>query len=224
MVKRLFDIAFSAVVLVVSSPLLLLAAIGIKLSSPGPVIYRARRVGKGGGEFVMFKLRSMHVTSGAASVITAPGDARVFAVGNLVRRLKIDELPQFWNILRGDLSLVGPRAEAPDIVDEHYNSWMRETLDAVPGVTSPGAIYNYIMLDCLLDPRDPEATYVARMLPPKLALERAYVERASFLRDLQYVALTALAIAANALGRKVRLPAADVECAKRWAPQGPYPE
>jgi lipopolysaccharide/colanic/teichoic acid biosynthesis glycosyltransferase len=222
MAKRLFDILLALVALALSAPLFAFGAIGIKLTSPGPVFYPACRVGKGGRLFTMFKLRTMHVSTNEASSITAPSDSRVFPFGNLLRRLKIDELPQFWNILRGDMSVVGPRAEAPGIVDAHYSEWMRETLEVAPGVTSPGAIYNYVMSDQLLDPEDPEGSYVRNMLPPKLALERAYIEKAGFWHDLLYIMLTILAIVSHIVGRKVRLPASDVKLARKWAPDGPY--
>jgi lipopolysaccharide/colanic/teichoic acid biosynthesis glycosyltransferase len=222
MVKRLFDIAVAAILLLFSAPLLAAAALGILLSSPGPLLYRARRAGRNGVPFEMLKLRTMHVGTAGASAITAPGDARVFAFGGLIRNLKIDELPQFWNILTGDLSLVGPRAEDPAIVARDYNDWMKETLRVAPGVTSPGAIYNYLMADVLLDPANPEGSYVERMLTPKLALERAYIDRAGFFSDMHYVILTAWAIVGQALGRPATLPAIDIDAARRWAPDGPY--
>lgn len=222
MVKRLFDIAVAAILLLLSAPLLAIAALGILLSSPGPLLYRARRVGRHGAPFDMLKLRTMHVGSAGASAITAPGDARIFKFGGLIRDLKIDELPQFWNILTGDLSLVGPRAEDPAIVARDYKDWMKETLRVAPGVTSPGAIYNYLMADVLLDPADPEMSYVERMLTPKLALERAYIDRAGFFSDMHYMILTAWAIIGQAIGRPVALPAIDVSAARRWAPDAPY--
>lgn len=224
MAKRLFDITFALFALLFSSPLILFGVVGIKLSSPGPAFYLARRAGKGGEIFSMLKLRTMHVDSESTSSITAPGDSRIFAFGDLLRRLKIDELPQFWNILRGHMSVVGPRAEAPDIVDMHYTYWMRETLNVAPGITSPGAIYNYIMSEVLLDPEDPEGSYIRRVLPPKLALERAYIERASFLLDLKYIGLTIVAIVAQVSGREIHLPAADVQLARNWVPDGSYPD
>ena len=94
---------------------------------------------------------------------------------------------------------------------------MHDTLRIRPGVTSPGAIYNYLMADTLLDDNDPEGSYARNLLPPKLALERAYLERASFFNDLGYVVLTARAIVAHVLGRDVRLPEADITNARRWA-------
>lgn len=223
MIKRLFDIAVAVLALLVAAPFIVVAAIGIMLTSPGPILYRARRAGRNGAQFTMYKLRTMHVAQNEASSITSPGDTRIFPFGNLIRRLKVDELPQFWNILNGNMSLVGPRPEAPDIVEKHYTDWMHETLRIRPGVTSPGAIYNYLMADTLLDDNDPEGSYARNLLPPKLALERGYLERASFFSDLGYVVLTAWAIVAHVLGRDVRLPTADITNARRWAPQGPYP-
>lgn len=223
MTKRLFDIAAAVFALLISAPFIAVAAIGIMLTSPGTIFYRARRVGRNGEVFTMYKLRTMHVDQSKTSSITSPEDSRIFPFGALIRRLKLDELPQFWNIVNGNMSLVGPRPEAPDIVEKHYTDWMHETLRIRPGVTSPGAIYNYIMADTLLDDGDAEGSYARKLLPPKLALERAYQERASFISDLGYVVLTAWAILAHVLGREVRLPEADVVNARRFAPQGPYP-
>ena len=223
MIKRLFDLAAAALALLVALPLIMVAAIGIRLSSSGPVFYRASRVGRNGAIFTMYKLRTMHVTSEGAGSITSPNDDRIFPFGNLMRMLKIDELPQFWNILNGDMSMVGPRPEAPDIVENYYADWMYETLRTRPGVTSPGAIYNYLMSDSLVDDNDPEGSYALKLLPPKLALERAYLERAHFLSDMGYVVLTAWAIVAHLLGREVRLPETDISTAHLWVPQGPYP-
>ncbi|MCP5396151.1 MAG: sugar transferase [Sphingomonadaceae bacterium] len=217
MIKRLFDIAVAAIALLVAAPFIMVAAIGIMLTSPGPVFYCARRAGRNGALFTMYKLRTMHVAQNEGSSITSPKDKRIFPLGNLTRRLKVDELPQFWNILIGNMSLVGPRPEAPDIVEKHYTDWMHETLRIRPGVTSPGAIYNYIMADTLIDDNDPAGSYARNLLPQKLALERAYLDRASFFSDLGYIVLTAQAIIAHVLGRDVRLPEKDVIVARRWA-------
>src|SRR6266566_8562668 len=112
MVKRLFDIVVAAFALVLFSPLLLIAAVGIRLSSRGPVLYRAQRVGRDGKLFTMHKFRTMRVEQGpGSSPITGPNDSRVYRFGSLLRRLKIDELPQLYDVLRGTMSLVGPRPE-----------------------------------------------------------------------------------------------------------------
>lgn len=222
-VKRIVDVSVAMIAFFVVFPILLVAALGIKIASPGPVFYKARRLGKGGKSFLMLKFRTMHVNSDSASAITAPGDSRVFGFGVWLRRLKIDELPQFWNILIGDMSLVGPRPEDPKIAERYYESWMNETLLVAPGVTGPGSVYGYIYGEVLLDDSDPEGSYARNLLPPKLALERAYMERAGLVSDLGYILLTAWAIIMDMLGRDVQLPRNDVEAALHWAPQGPYP-
>lgn len=222
-VKRLVDILAALLMLLILSPIFMFAALGIITTSPGPVFYKARRMGKGGKVFLMFKFRTMHLDSDLTSTITAPNDRRIFSFGLLLRRLKIDELPQFWNILIGEMSLVGPRPEDPMIVDQNYEAWMRETLQVTPGVTGPGSIYGSFFGNALLDNSDPEGSYVRNLLPPKLALERAYMERARLLSDLQYILLTVWAIFAHILGCKITLPLVDIYAAHRWAPQAPYP-
>lgn len=222
LMKRLVDVIVSLIALLFALPILLFTALGIKVASPGPVLYKARRIGKNGQPFNMLKFRTMHVDSDRAGSITAPGDSRVFGLGAWLRRLKIDELPQLWNILVGDMSLVGPRPEDPKIVERDYGIWMRETLLVLPGVTGPGSVYGYIFGDALLEKSDPEGSYVRNLLPPKLALERAYMDRAGLISDLGYIVLTLWAIIAHMLSRDVNLPRADIKAAQYWAPDGPY--
>jgi lipopolysaccharide/colanic/teichoic acid biosynthesis glycosyltransferase len=120
MVKRLFDVVFAALAIVMLAPACLVAAIAIRLTSPGPVLYQALRTGRGGADFVMYKFRTMHVIQSSHSVITAANDARIFPVGRILRATKFDELPQLFNVLRGQMSIVGPRPEDPAIVKKHY--------------------------------------------------------------------------------------------------------
>jgi lipopolysaccharide/colanic/teichoic acid biosynthesis glycosyltransferase len=203
MVKRLFDMVVSAVALAVVSPVILLAALGVRLSSRGPVFYRAARVGRGGAPFTMHKLRTMHVDQGPSpSVITGPDDRRVFVLGRLLRLLKIDELPQFWDVLRGEMSLVGPRPEDPSIVRDHYAPEHLETLRVRPGLTSPGSLYGYTRGDRDLAGGDPERAYVEKLLPIKLALEAVYVRESNFGYDLWILVRTALVILLIAGGRR----------------------
>lgn len=223
-VKRIVDTSLALSALLFLSPVFGIAALGIKMTSPGPIFYKARRIGKGGIAFSMLKFRTMHVNSDQGSAITAPSDCRVFGFGCSLRRLKIDELPQFWNILTGDMSFVGPRPEDPKIVARDYNDWMLETLLITPGVTGPGSLYGYIYGDALLDASDPEGSYARKLLPPKLALERAYMERAGMLGDLHYMFLTAVGIVAANFGRQIGLPGVDVALAGGWAPEGPFPQ
>ena len=223
MAKRLFDVVLASAALILSGPFWLVAIAGIALSSPGPLFYHANRIGRHGKPFRMAKFRTMHTGTAGQSEITAPGDQRIFAVGKLLRLLKIDELPQLLNILRGDMSIVGPRPESTVIVAEHYNDWMRETLAVAPGLTSVGALFNYSYSDELIDPAQPEQSYVERMLPAKLALERAYLARASFLGDLAYMIRTGAAILLAPFGRQVPPARRDVRTALRWVAPEVFP-
>jgi lipopolysaccharide/colanic/teichoic acid biosynthesis glycosyltransferase len=203
MVKRLLDIALSGVGLALAAPVLALAALGIRLSSPGPVLYRARRVGRAGAPFTMYKLRTMHQRPvGSGSPITGQHDPRVFPLGALLRRTKIDELPQLFNVLRGDMSIVGPRPEDPDIVERHYTALQRETLAVRPGLASPGSLYHYTHGDALLGgAADPQTAYVERLMPLKLALDVVYVRNASLQTDVRIIGRTLTTIAACIGGR-----------------------
>ena len=203
MAKRAFDLFAALLLLILAAPVLALAALGIRLTSPGPIFYRARRVGRGGEPFTMLKFRTMHVDQGqGASVITSADDPRVFAFGRLLRQTKLDELPQLLHVLSGEMSMVGPRPEDPKIVAEHYTDAYRETLRVRPGLASPGSIYNYTHGDALLASADTESAYVERLLPPKMALERVYARDASLLYDLRVVLRTAAVILAIALGKR----------------------
>lgn len=213
--KRGFDILMALLGLCLSSPLILIAVIGIWISSKGPIFYRASRIGIGGQEFEMLKFRSMHASSKGA-VITAKGDSRIFKFGSIIRALKIDEIPQLYNVLKGDMSIVGPRPEDPKIVEKFYTPWMKETLQVKPGITSPGAVFYYIMGEDKIDVNFPEESYVKNMLPPKLAIELAYLSRANFLSDFAVILNTILAIIGEAVGFNASLPRRDMKAAEAW--------
>lgn len=183
--RRIAEAAFAAAALLLISPLLAAIAIGIRLSDPGPILYRADRVGIHGSRFRMYKFRTMRVTPG--SRIAAPDDPRVFAFGRLLRRLKLDELPQLINIVLGEMAFVGPRPEDPWIVEHAYTDADRETLAVLPGLTSPGTLYYFRHAEPLLDANAAEASYVSGPLRRKLALDRAYVAKASAAGDLRLV-------------------------------------
>lgn len=203
MAKRLFDIALSVIALLLLTPVLLVAAVGIKMSSCGPILYRAIRVGKNKRTFTMYKFRTMHEDHGVcSSVITGVHDPRLFRFGFLLRRLKIDELPQLLNVLKGEMSIVGPRPEDPRIVNTYYTPEQCETLTVLPGLASPGSIYNYTHEQRYLTDDDYEKSYVERLLPVKLALERVYVRRASFLYDLRIILRTIGVIFSITLGKR----------------------
>ena len=181
--------------LVVSLPVMVVAAAAIFVVNPGPVIYRADRVGRSGRVFVMYKLRTMYVRRGdSGSIVTAAGDGRVFPLGKLLRRLKVDELPQMVNIVKGDMSIVGPRPRDPQIVRRCYTSLHRETLNVLPGLTSPGTLFYLTHGEPTLRSRDPEGEYRARILPQKLALDVDYVRNRSAWIDVWMVVRTVGAI------------------------------
>ena len=204
--KRVLDLTLATLALVATLPILAAAALAIRLTSPGPVFYRATRVGRGNRPFTMFKLRTMHVTRAgvtgkvADSAITAKNDPRVFAVGAVLRATKIDELPQLFNVLRGEMSLVGPRPEDPRFVANHYGPAGLATLDVLPGLTSPGSVWYYASAEDELTTDDPERHYVERVLPTKLALDLVYVREVSWRYDIVLIVRTIRVLAALVLG------------------------
>ncbi|HEV2672607.1 MAG TPA: sugar transferase [Gemmatimonadales bacterium] len=219
MIKRLLDVLLAALALIVMSPVLALAAIGIRFSSPGPIFYRARLTGRNGRPFTMYKLRTMHVDHGGFdSVITAARDPRVFRFGAWLRRVKVDEFPQLINILRGDMSIVGPRPENARIVERYYGPEHQELLRVAPGLTSPGTLYDYTHGDDLVGSTNPEQAYVERLLPIRLALDQVYVHRASLWYDAVLVARTIGLIAAIAVGRRVFADPPELAEARRLLP------
>jgi lipopolysaccharide/colanic/teichoic acid biosynthesis glycosyltransferase len=203
MSRRLVDVAVAGLALVLLSPLLAAIAVAVRLTSGRPVIYRARRAGRDGQPFTMLKFRTMRVSAGpGGSAITAYGDSRVLSLGARLRRWKLDELPQLVNILRGEMSVVGPRPEDPSIVARRYGPEHLRTLDVLPGLTSPGSLYGYTHGEAMLTGDDPEAAYAERLLPVKVALDLVYLSRRGPWYDLRLVARTAWVIAGIAAGRR----------------------
>lgn len=193
MLKRLFDLLASAMGLVLLSPLFALIALLIRLTSPGPIFYRARRVGRGGREFTLYKFRSMVTDADRHGPgITAAGDPRVTPVGRVLRRTKLDELPQLWNVLRGDMTLVGPRPEDPRYV-ALYTPEQRRVLDVRPGITSLASL-EYRNEESILCGPDWEQRYVQEVMPAKLAIDLRYVQQATLFSDLVIILRTLLAL------------------------------
>lgn len=224
--KRLIDIVLAGAMLLLVLPLMLVATIGIKLNSPGPIMYHATRMGMKGKSFTMFKFRSMHEasTNNRGAVITAHGDERIFRFGEILRKTKVDELPQLLNVLLGNMSIVGPRPEDPTIVELYYADWMKDTLSVRPGITSPGSIFYYGSCENLINEEDPEGSYATLILPPKMAVERAYLERATWLSDLVCIAHTALAILGKVTNHPVLPLARDREAALKWVSPSAFPQ
>jgi lipopolysaccharide/colanic/teichoic acid biosynthesis glycosyltransferase len=188
--KRGFDVLVAGTGLLLTSPILLAAAVAIKLDSRGPVFYSGPRVGRGGRVFQIHKLRSMQTGADAKGpAVTAGDDARITAVGRVLRRSKLDELPQLLNVLKGDMSLVGPRPEHPRYV-ESYTPDQRRLLDVRPGITGPAALA-FIDEEERLRGGDSESLYIAEVMPQKLAIELAYIQRKSFASDMAILFRTA---------------------------------
>ncbi len=194
MLKRLFDVVTSLTCLFVFSPLLLAIAAWIKLDSPGPVFYRGRRAGRDGKPFGIFKFRSMVVDAdkiGGPS--TSGGDPRVTRSGRFVRRCKLDELSQLINVLRGEMSLVGPR---PEVVEKaaRFSDAAQKTLAVRPGITDWASIWNSDEGGVLAGAADADAMYEKVIFPTKLKLQLYYLETRSFWRDLKIIVYTVLRI------------------------------
>ena len=188
MIRRLLDVILTGILLVLTSPVILAAALVIFVVSPGSVLFRPTRVGLHGRTFTMFKLRTMRVShASGGSVITAKHDPRLIPLARWMRRFKLDELPQLINILKGDMAIVGPRARHPRIVNRYRTHSQRETLEVLPGLTSPGSIYALTHGEDILDSDDPETVYLRRVLPTKLALDVVYVREASLAYDLRII-------------------------------------
>ena len=191
MVKRAFDIAASLVVLAVLAPFFPLLTITIKLDSKGPVFFRQQRVGRGGRPFVMLKFRTMAVGSSAQGEVSVKDDPRITRVGRWLRRSKVDELPTVLNVLRGDMSIVGPRPEVPRYV-ALYTAEQREVLSVRPGITDFGTLVFNDEADILGSGPDAEQIYVERVLPEKLALNLEYIKRRSMAVDIAIIFKTLL--------------------------------
>ncbi|MCO5273626.1 MAG: sugar transferase [Flavobacteriales bacterium] len=190
MLKRAFDMAFSLVLLVLLLPLLLVFALAVALTSPGGAFFRQVRVGRGGREFRLLKFRSMRPGSEAKGQLTIGGrDPRITAVGYILRKTKLDELPQLWNVLLGDMSVVGPRPEVPKYV-ALYTEEQRHVLNVRPGITGMASIDYIDENELLARTSDPEQAYINEVMPAKLALDLRYVRERNFLLDLRIILAT----------------------------------
>lgn len=189
--KRLFDMIASALGLLVLAPLLLAVALWIKLDSPGPVFFRQERVGQGGRRFRIHKFRTMHAdASQRGPAVTRVHDERITRAGRALRDKRIDELPQLIDVLLGDMSLVGPRPEVPRFVALYPPALRTQVLAVRPGITDPASLEHLDEAELLADAADPEAAYVERILPHKLARQADYAARATLGSDLAVLVRT----------------------------------
>ena len=187
---RLFDLIFSVIGLIILSPLFLLVMLWIVIDSRGPVFYRQVRVGRNGIDFRLFKFRSMRVNADKAGLLTVGGrDNRITNAGYYLRKFKIDELPQLLNVLKGEMSLVGPRPEVRKYVDL-YTPDQQKVLQVRPGITDMASIAYKNENELLAKSADPEKTYIEEVMPEKLKLNMVYINDPSLINYLKIIVKT----------------------------------
>ena len=196
--KRTFDIVLSLLGLIVTMPIWIAAVIGIEISDPGPVFYMAQRIGRDNKPFKMFKFRSMRVDNKADEKNFKAAVSRIFPFGEVMRRYKIDELPQLLNIIMGDMSIVGPRPAAKDQLEIVRGGRFSRTAEVLPGLTGPGALLDYIYGDTV----ESEEEYIEKVLLLRLELELYYVDARGPLYDLKIIWYTVVCIFCQIIGRE----------------------
>lgn len=197
MLKRMFDLVLAMLGLIALSPAMLAAALAVRLDSPGPALYRQKRIGRGFQPFEILKFRTM--VRGADQMgrqITAGADPRITRVGHWLRKTKIDELPQLINVIKGEMSLVGPRPELPKYV-EMFRDDFTEILSIRPGITDIASIRFRDEASILGRAEDPEREYVTRVLPEKIELAKKYIGQSSLVLDAILIAKTLFRLAGS---------------------------
>lgn len=196
--KRLLDLSLASLALVILIPLMCIIAIWVRIDSPGPALFRQERVGKGGRTFAMLKFRSMRTDAPRSGpALTIGDDPRITRVGRIIRRYKLDELPQLLNVLKGDMSLVGPRPEVPQYVALYPSEARRTVLSVRPGITDPASIQFVNESELLATAADAEAMYREVILPQKLRMYCEYIAGQSVVGDLKVVLRTVVAALRN---------------------------
>jgi|YelNatPaOPRAMG01_1025707.scaffolds.fasta_scaffold74618_2 lipopolysaccharide/colanic/teichoic acid biosynthesis glycosyltransferase len=192
--KRIFDLIFSMIALLILLPAFILISILIKMNDRGPVFYRGVRVGRYGKLFRIYKFRTMIVNAEKVGGPSTPDDdPRITRVGKLLRKYKLDELPQIINVIKGEMSLVGPRPEVPKYV-EMFTEEEKRILQVRPGITDWASLWNPDEGAILKNSKDPEKKYVEEIRPKKLKLQLYYVNNRSFFIDIKIIFLTILSV------------------------------
>ncbi len=194
--KRLFDLVCATILFIFSLPILLLVAILVKTSSPGPVLFRQERSGQDGRRFQVLKFRTMrHASRDPGPGVTRSGDSRITAAGRIIRKWKLDELPQFWNVIRDDMSLVGPR---PDLAEylAALNPNQRQVMGLKPGITGAATLSfrNEELLLAEVPQHEVPVFYCNRILPIKVQIDLEYAQSATFFTDMAILWRTLAAI------------------------------
>ncbi|MEQ8625111.1 MAG: sugar transferase [Vicingaceae bacterium] len=187
MIKRLFDLFATSVALIILLPLFFIIALLIVSNSKGGVYYKQERIGKNRKKFTLYKFRSMKIDAHKKGLLTVgENDKRITSIGYYLRKYKLDELPQLLNILKNDMSLVGPRPEVEKYVDL-YNDEQLKVLEVKPGLTDLASLVYINENEILAKSEDPEKTYIHKILPQKLSLNLKYIEQQSFWFDLKII-------------------------------------
>lgn len=192
--KRAMDLALTLAALPLALPLMAAIALWVRLDSPGPALFRQERIGRGGVPFRIHKFRTMHLHDGSGPLITAKDDARITRAGRWLRATKLDELPQLIDVLKGDMSLVGPRPEVPRYMELYADDVRRQILTVRPGITDRAAIEFRDEERLLADAADPERVYVERVMPAKQRYYLDYVARRTLGGDLRILLDTVRAL------------------------------
>lgn len=198
--KRIFDVVFSVCGLLFLAPVMISISIAIKLDSDGPICYLGERVGLAGKRFRIFKFRTMRPGSEALGTTTAGDDPRITKVGRLIRRLKLDELPQLINVLKGEMSIVGPRPEVEEHTDA-YDETEKQILTVLPGITDYSSIH-FVNLGDLIGNENPHYLFVTRFRSEKNRLRLKYVQNRSFREDMKIISRTLITLVDVAAGRR----------------------
>ena len=194
MLKRLFDIVFSLLLIIILLPLFLILAILVKVDSKGPILYLQTRVGKRNQDFKLFKFRTMYIDSDKKGLLTVGHrDSRITRAGYNLRKYKVDELPQLFNVLIGDMSVVGPRPEVRKYVDM-YDERQQKVVSVRPGITDFASIQFVNENELLKNAENPEKLYIDEIMPAKLELNLKYIENRHFFKDIKIILLTVKAI------------------------------
>ncbi|WP_034039861.1 sugar transferase [Wocania ichthyoenteri] len=194
MIKRIFDLVFSCIGLLLLAPILILIAVLIKLDSKGPILFIQNRVGKNNINFNIFKFRTMHVKSENKGLLTlGNNDSRITKIGYFLRRYKIDEFPQLINILKGDMSFVGPRPELRYYVNFYSEDDMK-IFRVRPGITGLASLKYRNEVELLKAAENPEEFYTSTIVPDKLKFNKMYIEKRNFFFDLKLIFMTVLKV------------------------------
>lgn len=197
-VKRAFDVFNSILAILFFLIFWIIIAVVIKIQSPGPVFYKAKRVGRNGKLFTCYKFRTMCVDSGDVRLTTLSNDERVFGFGKFLRKTKLDETPQLINVLKGEMSVIGPRPEDEVNSKRVFGDAYDTILSVRPGLSSPASIYDYTHGDAFTD----ESEYERLFLPKKIALELYYIEHRCVIYDFGVIVRTVVVIFLTLCGKR----------------------